>query len=255
MSKTPHALAQFKFQPQKIQVGEVYHYTKSNLDGTYPARVYIRTMDAENLEVWKFEAHNQDTVCVTAHMDWVSFSADRIESHWVGRDGRREAQARLSSSYAESSFTVQWRGGAETIPIGQYPVHVYNFDFISLNFSLRHWIQPEGEVEIGVVQPNFDQSIPALIRYEGTVTVRYAGEEERNGYSCRKYVVEGAGLQDRSGRMWVDRAAEHVVDMEIPLPDNPAWHSLKFALVSRQNMDEPTWQQFIQTEIGKLKPR
>ena len=80
MSKTTHSLTQFKFQPEKIQVGEVYHYTKSNLDGTYPARVYIRTVDAENLEVGKFEAHNQDAVRVTAHMDWNSFSADQLES-------------------------------------------------------------------------------------------------------------------------------------------------------------------------------
>lgn len=70
---------------------------------------------------------------------------------------------------------------------------------------------------------------------------------------CRKYVLEGEGLQNQTGVMWVDRAEEYVVDMEIPIPDNPAWDSFKFALVLVKHMDEKTWRQFIDSEIGKLK--
>ena len=70
------SVEQFKYQPEKIDVGTVYHYIKSNIDGSYPARFYIRLVNRENLDIWKFEAH------VTAHMNWETFSADRLES-WV----------------------------------------------------------------------------------------------------------------------------------------------------------------------------
>ena len=248
------SIAQFKYQPEKIQVGTVYHYTKSNLDGTYPARIYIRVMDRENLDVWKFEAHNTDAAHVTAHMDWNSFSADHIQSFWATSDGKQKEQAALTSSYEDASFSIGWRGESETIQIGHFPVHVYNFDFISLNFILRHWSEPESNVEIGVVQPNFDRDVAGLMKYDGVVTIKYLGDDERNGFPCRKYSIGGEGLQNQQGLIWLEHELMHVVDMEIPIADNPDWNSFKFALVSTQVMDDEAWSQFMDCEIKKLKP-
>ncbi len=248
------SLNQFKYQPEKINIGTVYHYTKSNLDGSNPARIYIRVMDNENLDVWKFEEHNYDAAHVTAHMNWESFSADRIQSWIATSDGNEEEQATLISSYDNSAFSIAWHGQSETIQIGYYPVHVYNFDFISLNFILRHWSEPQGEMEIGIVQPNFNPDIPGVIKYEGTVKLKYICDEERNGYPCRKYSVNGDGIQNQQGLIWLDRTSMHAVDMEIPIPDNPSWNSFKFELVSIQEMSVEAWRQFMDEEIKKLEP-
>ena len=248
------SIAQFSCQPEKIQVGTVYQYTKSNLDGSYPARIYIRVMDHDNLEVWKFEEHNYDAARVIAHMDWESFSADRIQSYWVIADGTQKEQALLTSSYEDSSFTIQWGEKSETIQIGHYPVHVYNFDFISLNFILRHWSTPQSDVEIGIVQPNFNPDVPGVIKYEGTVKISYVGDEERKSISCRKYTIGGAGLQDQEGFLWADRESMHAVGIEIPIPDNPFWNSFKFELVSVDVMSDEEWRHYMGGEIRKLYP-
>jgi len=247
------SITQFKYQPEKINIGTVYHYTKSNLDGTYPARIYIRLMDKENLDVWKFEEHNVDAAHVTAHMDWTSFSADQVRSFWATSDGNQKKQAVLTSSYSESSFSIDWQGHSETIQIGHYPVHIFNFDFISLNMILPHWPEPEGEVEIGIIQPNFDQNAAGLIKYDGKVKLRYLEDEDRNGFRCRKYSIGGEGLQNQQGLIWLDLGKMHAVDMEIPIPDNPSWNSFKFALVSLQMMNDETWKHFMEGEIGKLE--
>ena len=244
---------QFKYQPERIQAGTMYHYTKSNLDGSNPARIYIRVRDVSNLDVWKFEAHNYDAAYVTAHMDWESFSADQIESWIVTFDTNRREQAKLTSSHARSSFSIRWRGQTETIQVGHYPVHVYNFDFISLNFILRHWSAPTGGVEIGILQPNFDPNVSGLIKYEGKVALKYLEDADRNGYACRKYSVGGEGLQNQYGTLWLDREWMHAVDIEIPVPDNPSWNSFKFELVSREIMDDGQWVQFLDGEIKKLE--
>ena len=246
------SVEQFKYQPEKIKIGSVYHYTKSNLDGSNPARIYIRVRDEMNLDVWKFEAHNNDAAYVTAHMDWDTFSADQLQSWVVTPDKNRTAQAKLTSSYGDESFSINWRDRSETIRVGHYPVHVYNFDFISLNFILRHWTEPQNDVEIGIIQPNFDPSVPGVIKYEGVVTLKYLDDEERNDLACRKYLIGGEGLQSQHGIAWLHHDLMHVVDMELPVPDNPSWNSFKFSLVSVQDMDEQTWIQFLDGEIQKL---
>jgi hypothetical protein len=173
------SIEQFKYQPNKIDVGTVYHYIKSNIDGSYPARVYIRLVDHENLDVWKFEAHNADAAHVTAHMDWETFSADRLESWVVTFDGKSRPQATMHASRADGSFHIRWRDRVDSILVGHTPIHVYNFDFISLNIALRHWRTPEGEVTLGILQPNFDPDPETLLKYEGTATLRYVCDEKR----------------------------------------------------------------------------
>ena len=245
--------SQFKYDPELLQIGTTYHYVKSNLDGGDPARVYIRVRDAKNLDVWKFESHNEDAVYVTARMDWESFSADRIQSWVVTSDGYKREQASMKSSFADSSFTASIRGQTETIQTGHYPVHVYNFDFISLNLTLRYWVAPQGEIEIGVIQPSFDTNANGTIKYEGTVLIKYLADEMRGDVMCRKYSIGGAGLQNKSGMLWLDRARMYVVDMEIPVPDNPSWNDFKFNLVSAKHMDEQAWIQFLDGEIQKME--
>jgi len=247
------SVSQFKYNPDLIQTGTMYYYVKSNLDGTNPARVYIRVRDAKNLDVWKFEKHNVDAAYVTAHMDWNSFSADQIQSWVVTSGGTKREQASMRSSYPDSSFTVSFRGQTEAIQTGHYPVHVYNFDFISLNFILCHWLEPQGETEIGVIQPNFDPSVNGMIKYEGTVAIRYLADEARNGFACKKYSIGGAGLNNKSGIFWLDKEHMHVVDMEIPASNNPSWKDFKFNLVSAQYMNEQAWIQLLDGEIQKME--
>jgi hypothetical protein len=254
MTNPTFSIDQFKYQPENIESGTVYHYIKSNIDGSYPARIFIRLMDEENLDVWKFEEHNVDAAHVIAHMDWKMFSADKIESWIVTSDGNRRPQATLTSSKAEATFTVHWRDRANTIQVGHYPVHVYNFDFISLNLSLRYWARPEGEVTIGIIQPDFNPDPDTLMKYEGTISLCYAGDEDRHDTACRKYTLTGQVFENQQGFMWVDQSAGHIEDMEIPVPDNPAWDSFKFELVASSPMDVGTWNTFINSEIKKLNP-
>jgi len=253
MPNPTSSIDQFKYQPEKIQLGRVYHYIKSNIDGSYPARVYIRVMDTDNLDVWKFEEHNIDAAHVSAHMDWKTFSADKIESWVVTSDGNRRYQAKLTSSRAETTFTIHWRDRADTIQVGHYPVHVYNFDFISLNFSLPYWVKPEGEITIGIIQPDFNPNSATLLKYEGTITLHYVEDEHRHNKACRKYIINGEAFQGQKGLMWVDRSAGHIEDMEIPVADNPAWEDFKFELFSINQMVSETWATFINSEIKKLK--
>ena len=253
MSTDTSSIDQFTYRPERIQPGTVYHYLKSNIDGSYPARIVIYVRDPKHLEVLKFEEHGMDAALVHAHMDWKTFSADRFESWWLTADGQHRPQATLSSSYEDCSFTISWQGRNDTVHIGHYPVHVYNFDLISLNLILPHWKYPEGKVTVGILQPNFDPNPDSMIKYEGTIQILYQGDEEHNDTLCRKYSIGGEGLKDQHGVMWVSKKNEMIEDVEIPIADNPDWHDFKLQFVDREHMDTQTWADFMNAEIQSLK--
>jgi hypothetical protein len=255
MAETRFSIDKFLYRPELIEPGTVYHYIKSNIDGSYPARIFIHVRDNDHLEVLKFEKHGMDCALVQAHMDWQTFSADRLESWVLTPDGKKYPQACLSSSYTDKTCTISWQGQNDVVTVGHYPVHVYNFDFISLNYILRHWNDPEGEVTIGILQPNFDPDPKTIMNYEGTVLIKFLEEEEHHQQPCRKYRIWGEGLKGCDGLMWVNKSKGYIEDIEISIADNPNWDNFKFKFISSEQMDVRQWTEFMDAEIGSLKAK
>lgn len=252
MAETTFSIDKFSYRPELIDPGTVYHYIKSNIDGSYPARILIYIRDNDHLEVLKFEEHGMDAALVRAHIDWETFSADRLESWVLTPDGKQHPQASLFSFYNARTCTISWQGQNNRIRVGHYPVHVYNFDFISLNYILRHWNDPEGELTIGILQPNFDPDPKTIMNYEGTVLIKFLEQEEHNQQSCRKYRIGGEGLKGSDGLMWVNIRKGYIEDIEIPIADNPSWKDFKFRFVSSGYMDSQQWAEFLESEIKAL---
>jgi hypothetical protein len=215
----------FRFQPDRIPVGKVFHYVKTNFDGTHPEHVSIRVVDRDHIESFKFHPGKPPAALVIAELDWSTFSARSL---------------------------VSWHLDAEhrTVEIGFTPWHIYNFDLASLNFTLPHLIDPQGRFKVGIADPDFGDG-PAFL-YKGEVEVSYLGEETRGGVLCRKYRIDGPGLQSRGGFLWVNQAQGHIEDAEIDLPDNPAWSQFKFRLTGVETMDQATWEAF---QKEQLRPR
>ena len=83
----------FKYQPEKIEVGTLYHYQKSNMDGSNPAAISIYTASKTHLEVLKVERNSEVLVYVTADMNWDLFCPDHMLSWHVLPDGSLKLQA------------------------------------------------------------------------------------------------------------------------------------------------------------------
>src|SRR5262245_35825291 len=80
------SLDHFRFQPERIRVGEVAHYAKSNLDGSKPTRVSIFVAAPDRLEVAKVEKGVVDAAWVRAHFDWKLFTADHLDAAVINLD-------------------------------------------------------------------------------------------------------------------------------------------------------------------------
>ena len=240
--------SRFKYQPDKIEVGAVYHYTKSNLDGSKPITVSIFVAAKDRLEVLKAEADIIDAAHVIAEMDWNKFSASRLNAGVILKDGSRQQRVTLDLSTKDDTVVIKVGGQEKIVSIGHYPFHIYNFDFISLNFIFRHLIEPKSEFEIGVGDPTFDERIFA---YKGKASFRYIEEAVIHGAACRKYRVSGEAFAGREGTVWVNKKLGHVENIEIPVRDNPDWKDFKFELKAIQKMTPEEWKKYMFSSIGK----
>lgn len=236
----------FQYQPEKIKTGIVYHYVKTNTDGSVPENISIYVASKERLEVFKFHEPGTRAGYVVAEMDWKNFQASTLLSYAAMSATEQPLAAKLKfladTKKMEVEIPAQDRP-LEVLDFGFLPVHLYNFDLTSLNFAFRHLKNPAQEFKVGIADPTFAEEGPG-VRYKGEVTVKYVGDDKRNDKECRKYRIDGAGLENRGGFLWVNKAEGHFEDAEIALPDNPNWSSFKFLLKKIEPMTAEQWVKF-----------
>ncbi|MDI1483398.1 hypothetical protein [Polyangium sp. y55x31] len=248
----PPGVEAFEFDEAKVPVGVVYHYVKSNTDGSKPERVSFYVVNRETIEAFKFrEPKPQSASHVVATMDWTRFLATRIEARQMTRGGNERDFAVIEYSPMTQTLRAEIHGFApNTISITQSPFHVHSFDFGSLNLAFRHLKNPLGSFKIGIANPTYAQKGPIFV-YRGAALVSYAGDETRENTPCHKYKIDGPGLENRGGFLWVDQKEHHIVDMEISLPNHPEWVTYKLKLLSKATMKPDDWRAFMRAQLGK----
>lgn len=250
-ARSQTSTAAFRYQPHKIQTGVVYHYLKTNIEGTNPEHVSIRIASKDRIESFKFHPGGTRAGLVIAKMDWSIFSVTNLESWQVYKDRDRVLAATLVYLPASKEVAVTlpfMNRPTENVSIHFLPFHVYNFDFASLNFAFPHLINPRKSFRIGVSDPTFSEQGPAF-RYRGEVDVTYAGEEKRDGLQCRKYRIDGAGLENKGGFIWINKRSGYFQDVEIQLADNPNWQTFKFKLQKVERMSTAEWENFMKAQF------
>jgi hypothetical protein len=243
------SLSKFQYVPERIKMGTVYHYTKSNLDGSKPATVSIYISSLDTIEVYKAEFEVIDAAHIIAKMDWDLFSATDLDSGHLLKDGSREPVAKMKVSKADNTLQVQFRDQEESVAIDHYPVHIYNFDFISFNYTLRHLKNPTETFEIGIADPVFEGE--GLIKYKGKAKIEYVGDAPCHQTTCRKYKITGKPFGDTEGFMWANKKEGYAENIEIPVPDNPDWNSFKFELKKIEQMTPAQWEVYKKNNIGR----
>lgn len=245
-------VGKFRYDAKKnFAAGTVLHYVKTNIDGSYPEYVSQYIASADTMESFKFHPKGSRAGLVIAEMDWRNFSAKTLKSWQVFASGERKLFGTIlfdaTTRKAEVSIPAV-KAESEFVALKHFPVHLYNFDFGSLNFAFPHLRKPKGDFRIGVTDPTFKEN-GALVEYKGEVTVSYVADEKRNDHETRKYKIDGAGLQNRGGFVWVNKKTGWIEDMEIALPDNPDWTSFKFKLLKTEKMNRDAWESFMKAQF------
>lgn len=244
--------SKFSYKASKgIPVGTVLHYVKTNIDGSQPEQIAQFIASPTTMEAFKFHPKELPAGLVIAEMDWETFSAKSLTSWRILSAADRKLFGTIDFGGRTKRATVSIpaaRSGAETFAIDRLPVHLYNFDLGSLNFAFPHLKNKTGTVAVGIADPSFRDDGP-LVEYKGEVTISYQAEEIRNRVPTRKYRIEGPGLKDRGGAIWVNKKHGWIEDIEIDLPDNPAWKSFKLRLLRVETKSRSDWDRFIVSQF------
>ena len=247
-STNQNDIAKFEYNPKKsIPAGTVLHYVKTNINGSKPEYVSQYFASADVMEAFKFHPKEEPAGLVIAEMDWQTFSAKSLKSYQFFASGERKLFATLVFDAAKKGAEVlipSMRKESEFLSIEHLPFHLYNFDFGSLNFAFAHLKNPKKSFVVGVADPTFKEE-GAMTVYRGEVKIDYIGEEKRNNVMTRKYKIDGKGLENKGGFIWVNKAENYFEDVEIRFPDNPEWTSFKFKLLKTEKMNRDEWEKFM----------
>jgi hypothetical protein len=96
-------VVKFAYRPERVAVGTVYHYLKSNADGSHPLHVALYVAGPDRLESLKYQEERKTAWLVIANLDWSIFSANHLQTWQLSPDGRRKAVAELTFRNADSS--------------------------------------------------------------------------------------------------------------------------------------------------------
>jgi hypothetical protein len=226
----------------------VLQYVKSNRDGSHAGRVSLYVAKPERLESLKWNDEVGWATLVIADLDWKRFSVRRFESWKLRRAQAPVLQAVLETS-PEGDLGVAVLPGPPVRP-ASWPWHSYDFDFASLGITLAHLLKPEAPFRferIDFVQRDEAVSFVDL----GAVEVAYEARERRGGTATRRYRISGPGLEGTSGTLWADVERGHIVEFELPIPDEPGFVDGRLRLLEGVPMTAAAWEAFKRSRLGE----
>lgn len=232
----------FAYRPGRVHAGVVYHYTKSNIDGSKPWRLSMYVASASVIDVVKWNPGQAGYVNVTADMDWSLLMPDRIVQRRIEAG---KLQIVLAGALSADRRTLAMQTGVgplPPIPITLTPTHVYGFDLCSLSIALRHLKNPDAPFEVGLIDPNKLHGGPAAA--VGVLRLEPTGRESHLGRDCRTYIFSAAILGPRVGTLWVDAAEHFIVEARHPTPTSTDWQTWRLELRGTEAMDPFAWERF-----------
>lgn len=233
-----------KFQhPGEIRdLYTVYEYKKSNWDGSHASSIFLYISDSNRLESFKWTKGDKSATLVTAFIDWNSFSVNRFLNHRLRHRADPQLVAVLETRARDLWFEVgPFR---DSMQLTSMPWHSYDFDLAGLGFSWRALKNKRESFHFHIADAGQQEGKLAFLN-KGRVLVNYLGEEEINGQPTLKYKIDGEGLENKGGHIWIDPDSYMILKYQIALPDEEGFDNAMLQLVGKQEMSPAQWGAFL----------
>ncbi len=232
----------FQYRAERAPTpGTVWHYTKSNIDGSAPWHLDLYVASPTRIDVVKWVEGAADFVEVSADID-VDRAMPVNLQQWNTTASAREP--RLWGSVRADKLMVTLAGGPtfELATAGQ-PLHLWGFDLMGLAFVLPHLVDADAAFEINVVDPNRPGTEDQPFA-QGIARFEPAGKEAINGVAARKYRIRGDVFGAVEGWLWADAASGRLLRVVHPVPTSSDWSDWKLDAVGVEQVDGIRWEQF-----------
>lgn len=215
--------------------GQLYHYTRSNHDGSLPERVVVFRKSATEILVYKAVVRCKTAAYVTAELDPETGDARRLVAGKVARDGTQAA-------FGE----IRREGGSLVLHAGELqdrvddivrPWHLYDFDLA----TLTHTAEAAFAFGLALVWPDGDDPL----RYLGRADATFVRTELHRGVRALRFEVAGPALGERGGPIWFDAKDGHIVEVRWGLPNHAEYADFALVLDRVEDGGDAAWRSLV----------
>lgn len=223
--------------PLPSDVGRLYHYVRSNDDGTLPEDIFVHRESATRVAVHKAVSRCTNSAYVTAELDASSGEARSLVGGRLARDLSQDAFATLSFDASTRTITVKGAGLDESLTVGTAPWRLFDFDLADVGALDREraLARRDYRLSVALLWPVADA--PRMMRALGDAVFTYAGSELASGADAVRYDVSGA----LNGRIWFDAGRGHVVAARFAEPNHTEYRSFRLELRDMSDQGAAAW--------------
>jgi hypothetical protein len=226
--------------------GRIYHYVRSNRDGTSPEHVYVYRAASNRLEIYKMTEQCTNAAFVTA---WVNADNGRAVVITGGRlmpQARYENFARITFDGAsrmldaEAALPDGMVGGRQRVD--EQVWHLFDTDLATLSLQTMAASDPRADFSFGLPLVWTEPEDGQFVRNLGRADAVYAGEEEYQGRPAFRFDVGGPAFGDNGGPLWIDAEDGHVLGVQWGIPNHAGMDDFALRLTEVTDGGETGWQ-------------
>lgn len=225
----------------------VYTYQKSNWDGTHASVIFLYVIDTNQLVSFKWSKGDEWATIVSAEIDWTTFSVKKFTNNRIFRDGSKRKIAELEAT-VPGKLQIRVGDFQDSLTLLNTHWHSYDFDFAGLGFTWRALKNKQASFSF-LIADAYSRNNKNGFENKGYVQVNYTGMELVNGKNCFKYSVDGPGLQNKGGHIWVNRETSMIELYKIQLPDEDGFVNGQLKLIKTEKFSPLAWEKFLQDKM------
>ena len=227
----------------------LYVYRKSNWDGSNASRVYLYIADTNRLASLKWEEGDPAATLVTAGFDWNIYSVSSFTNHRLTAGKAPGLVASLQVG-EKGKLRVEAGDFRDSIWLTALPWQSYDFDFAGLGFAWRALKNKKADFWFHVADAALVNGDMRFVN-KGRVDVRFRGEQELHGKRCLLFDINGPGLDNKGGQVWINTATYMIEAYQILLPDEPGMENVRLELEEVKPFSPAAWEAFVKSKPGQ----
>lgn len=232
----------YRYSESRDHVGRIYHYLRSNWDGSLPEHIHVFHKAKNKVEVYKMVQKCTGAALVTADLDYEIWSATRLVGGRLGRDADQIAFATLtldqSAPRLDAVVNLPDRTFTRSLDLKSLPWRLYDFDFAEFTVFSQHLknYRRDFSVEMAVVVA--DPDAEEFLKPMGEAKAIAQGRDETRG--VYRFALAGDAFS-AGGTLLLDAEDGHVVEVESAVPNHAEYEDFKLTLLDVNDGGESGW--------------
>jgi hypothetical protein len=216
-------------------MGRLYHYLRTNADGSLPEDIYVYRASPTLVEVAKIVSRCANAAYVTAELDLERRQPRALVGGRIARDATQDTFAWLSYDAGQLHARVPSLGVDARTGVTHEPWIIYDFDLSELTALHAGAPAPREDFAFGVALIWPDGSSDNSLRDLGVANAAYEGEAD----GLARYRVSGA----LNGAISLDAHDGHVVEASFAEPNHLEYQNFHLRLQSVEDNAAAAWRE------------